>query len=180
MREIHRSPVNSPHKGQWRGALMFSLICVWINGWVNNREAGDLRRYRAHYDITVMETGPNKTKFLEPLTRSRKAWWLWMSWRQAGVRTSAIIMLTCYDRCEEYYKVTFAIPFMSVSVSKQETPQLIVASTRMRHWDYPFQRRMRLIEKLTFCRENLMLNALYTKQITSLKSPNHALPRTIN
>ena len=27
-----------------------SLICVWINGWVNNREAGDLRRYRGHYD----------------------------------------------------------------------------------------------------------------------------------
>ena len=38
---IHRSPVNSPHKGQWRGALMFSLICAWINTWVNNREAGD-------------------------------------------------------------------------------------------------------------------------------------------
>ena len=54
VRGIHRSPVNSPHKGQWRGALMFSLICVWINGWVNNREAGDLRRYCAHYDITVM------------------------------------------------------------------------------------------------------------------------------
>ena len=33
---IHRSRVNSPHKGQWRGALMFSLICTWINGWVNN------------------------------------------------------------------------------------------------------------------------------------------------
>ena len=43
-----------PHKGQWRGALMFSLICAWINGWVNNREAGDLRRHCAHYDITVM------------------------------------------------------------------------------------------------------------------------------
>ena len=51
---IHRSPVNSPHKGQWRGALMFTLICVRINGWVNNREAGDLRRYRGHYDATVM------------------------------------------------------------------------------------------------------------------------------
>ena len=50
----HRSPVNSSHKGQWRGAVMFSLICVWINGWLNNREAGDLRRYRAHYDVTVM------------------------------------------------------------------------------------------------------------------------------
>ena len=49
------SPVNSPHKGQLRGALMFSLICVGINGWVNNCEAGDLRRYRAHYDIIVME-----------------------------------------------------------------------------------------------------------------------------
>ena len=49
------SPVTSPHKGLWRGALMFSLICVWINGWVNNREAGDLRRYRAHYDVTVMK-----------------------------------------------------------------------------------------------------------------------------
>ena len=54
MREIHRSPVNSPHKGQWRRALKFSLICVWINSWVNNREAGDLRRYRNHYDVTVM------------------------------------------------------------------------------------------------------------------------------
>ena len=31
---IHRSPVNSPHKGQWRGALMFSLISAWINGWL--------------------------------------------------------------------------------------------------------------------------------------------------
>ena len=51
---IHRSTVNSPHKGQWRGALMFSLIYVWINGWVNNCEAGDLRRYRAHYDVTVI------------------------------------------------------------------------------------------------------------------------------
>ena len=50
-------PVNSPHKGQWRGALMFSLICIWITGWVNNREAGDLRRYRAHYDVTVMMNG---------------------------------------------------------------------------------------------------------------------------
>ena len=41
---IHRPPVNSPHQGQWRTALMFSLIYVWLNSWVNNREAGDLRR----------------------------------------------------------------------------------------------------------------------------------------
>ena len=51
---IHRWPVSSPHKGQWRGAMMFSLICASINGWVNNRKAIDLRRHRAYYDVTVM------------------------------------------------------------------------------------------------------------------------------
>ena len=54
--------VNSPHEGQWRGALMFSLIYAWINGWVNNREAGDLRRHRAHYDVTVMMLRPGSQR----------------------------------------------------------------------------------------------------------------------
>ena len=48
VRGIHRSPANSPHKGQWSGALMFSVICVWPNSWVNNHNAGDLTRRRAH------------------------------------------------------------------------------------------------------------------------------------
>ena len=48
----HRSPVNSPHKGQW--ALMFSLICARINGWENNGETGDLRRHCVLYGVTVM------------------------------------------------------------------------------------------------------------------------------
>ena len=52
-------PVNSPHKGQWRGSLMFSLICARINDWVNNREAGDLRRHRGHYDVIVMVICPH-------------------------------------------------------------------------------------------------------------------------
>ena len=58
VREIHRSPVNSPHRGQWRRALMSSVICAWISDWVNNREAGYLRRHRAHYDVTVMKSIP--------------------------------------------------------------------------------------------------------------------------
>ena len=45
---------NLRHKGQWHGALMFSLICASTNGWVNNRGAGDWRRHRAHNDVTVM------------------------------------------------------------------------------------------------------------------------------
>ena len=55
VRGIHRSSVNSLHKGQWRGALMFSWIYARINGWVNNREAGDLRRHCARYDVIVMK-----------------------------------------------------------------------------------------------------------------------------
>ena len=54
VRGIHRPTVNSPHKGQWRGALMFSLICARINSCVNNREAVDLRRHCGHYDVIVM------------------------------------------------------------------------------------------------------------------------------
>ena len=54
VRGIHRSAVNSPHKGQWRGALVLSFICAWINGWVNNGEVGDLRRHRTHYDVILL------------------------------------------------------------------------------------------------------------------------------
>ena len=66
LRRIHRSPVNSPHKGQWRGALMLSLIHTWRNGWVNNGEAGDLRRHRVHYDLTVMITALPLHESCEP------------------------------------------------------------------------------------------------------------------
>ena len=68
VRGIHRSPVNSPHKGQWRGALMFSLISAWIDGWVNNREADDLRRHRAHCDVIIV-----------------------MKWIQAGPKCSLVL-----------------------------------------------------------------------------------------
>ena len=46
--------VRGIHRSQWHGALMFSLISTWINGWVNNREAGDLRCLHVHYDIIAM------------------------------------------------------------------------------------------------------------------------------
>ena len=45
---------NSPHKGQRRGALIFSLMCAGINGWVNNRVAVDFRRHSALYDVIAM------------------------------------------------------------------------------------------------------------------------------
>ena len=72
VRKIHRSPVNFPHKGQWRGALMFSLIYVWINDWANNREAGDLRRQHGHYDVIVM-------KICFSLVQQKHCW-QWRNW----------------------------------------------------------------------------------------------------
>ena len=56
VRGIHRSPVDSPDKGQWHGAMMFSLICAWTNGSVNNRDDGDLRHHCTRYEVTVMES----------------------------------------------------------------------------------------------------------------------------
>ena len=73
-----RSPVNSPYKGQWSGALVFSLICTRINGWVYNREAGDLRRNRTHYDVIVM---------------SQPSLWDLMAWR----REEPEHQLSCYS-----------------------------------------------------------------------------------
>ena len=58
---ILRSPVNSPHKGQWRGALVFCFNSAWTNSCANNRDAGDLRRHRAHHDVTVMLKGGDTT-----------------------------------------------------------------------------------------------------------------------
>ena len=70
VRGIHRWPVDSPHKGQWRGALIFSLICAWTNGRVNNWDAGDLRRHDAHYDATVMFSIREGANFCDDLSWS--------------------------------------------------------------------------------------------------------------
>ena len=84
VREIHRWPVNSPHKGKWRGALMFSLICARVN----NREAGDLRRHRVHYDVIVMGSGNglmwsgNRLFPKQMLTKSNVNIWQWViNWK---------------------------------------------------------------------------------------------------
>ena len=75
VRGIHRSPVNFLHKSQWRRALMFSLICTWINSWVNYREAGDLRRHRAHYDVIVMKSLQRSSDPREIIQTMLLSWW---------------------------------------------------------------------------------------------------------
>ena len=61
VRGIHLSLVNTHHKGQWRRALMLSVICSWTNSWANNGDAYDCRRHRAHYDVAVMNALRPKT-----------------------------------------------------------------------------------------------------------------------
>ena len=123
VRGIHRSPVNSPHKGQWRGALMFSLVCVWINGWVNSCEAGDLRRPRAHYDVIVMKKGTSTRMhlliviswhncghlFVVYLTLNISAWWLLIHWWQTGTIASATMACLCLVR----HSVLFSVVHLS-------------------------------------------------------------------
>ena len=111
VRGIHRSPVNSPHKGLWRGALMFSLICVWINGWVNNREAGDLRRNRAHHDVIVMTC---------------------MSWKCFPVsiyaqvnKFSAISYIDSYPLSRAQYTTYFSILLWQSKVQLENLPKLL-------------------------------------------------------
>ena len=53
------SPVTGEFPAQRPVTRSFDvLIYIWINGWINSREAGDLR-YRAHYDVIVMFTAGN-------------------------------------------------------------------------------------------------------------------------
>ena len=58
--------IESPHKGQWRGALMFCLICAWTNGWVNNGDSGDLRDHHTHFDVTVINKPMSSIPLFSP------------------------------------------------------------------------------------------------------------------
>ena len=73
-----------PHKGQWRGALKFSLIRAWISDWANNRDEGNLRRHRAHYDVTIMWNGLTLNRICHQLPCH--LWW--QSWHYGNSRFS--------------------------------------------------------------------------------------------
>ena len=88
------SPVTgeSPHKDRWRGALMFSLICAWINGWVNYREAGDLRRHSTHYDVTIMISRHPcllAASVIPTWSNTSPCWWWTVTGRFCGCRRSS-------------------------------------------------------------------------------------------
>ena len=118
VREIHRSPVNFPHKGQWRGALMFSLIYAWINDWVNNREAGDLRRQHGHYDVIVM----NFHLYADDTQ-------LYISF-QPGVLVSKETAISCVEACIKDKKIWLANNLLKLNDDKTE---LIAIKSQNQH-----------------------------------------------
>ena len=84
--------MNYPHKCQWRGALMFSLICVWIN----NCEAGDLRRYRTNYDVNVMfSCSPKGINLWDALLIPIKYYTYLLLCDQSEPYTSSLSLYTC-------------------------------------------------------------------------------------
>ena len=94
---------------------MFYLICIWINGWVNNHEAGDLRRHRGHFDVNVMVTGVvwKETTVHNgfPSQSASKAaiWWFlcchreqvfWVIWDAPWRSCDVIMILPSYLSCK--------------------------------------------------------------------------------
>ena len=130
-------PVNSPHKGQWRGALMFSLIWARINDWVNNRKAGDLRRHRGHCDVNVMILkidGDTWTNLSIQLLSTKQTWQCcinishysdvaWGSWLQTTGNSDVIQQQRTHRSsislalCEGNQLVTWLVCSQTITVS---------------------------------------------------------------
>ena len=96
----NKSLVNSPRKGQWRGALMFSLNCAWTNDWLKNRDACGLRRHRVHFDVTVMI--PPHDPMVDDYTKTicvlnRFNWWLAGIMQPHVFRTTICIIVMLID-----------------------------------------------------------------------------------
>ena len=72
---IHRSLVNPPHMGQWRGASMFYSICAWTNGWTNTRDATDLTHHHAHNDVTVMDPIVDEPALISAVNVCQQGYW---------------------------------------------------------------------------------------------------------
>ena len=107
------SPVTGefPHNGQWRGALMFSLIYAWINGWVNNRKAGDFRRNRAHYDVTLMDRIKlmlHKRVIWPKIPSSRSVSeieWTWRRWFWKSLQNKDVLQMTFSCEYVAWHKI---------------------------------------------------------------------------
>ena len=111
------------HKGQWRGALMFSLIRAWINGQVNNREAGDLWRHRTHYCREVSFARSRKSLATLTLGSSKINQHCWRFHGSGVIAAPQIIGLIsfCTGMHHEYFfrsSMCFRVPHLCSKIPK--------------------------------------------------------------
>ena len=132
-----------PHKGQWRWAFMFSLICAWINSWVNTREAGDLRRHCAHHDVTVMyqeRAQHDASNSTHPLP----SWWyfhIMTSGPLVGEFTDHIpyacddVTMDCtLQTCEKWCPNSLVINFVHCDIDSQSCKKNIFCISKVRFY----------------------------------------------
>ena len=85
----------------WRVALMFSSICIRINGWVNNQDASDLRHHCAHYAVTAMQSVRNAMILIPPsLSLTSLTKWLLITNKIIGNK------LLQYQRLNHFFKIS--------------------------------------------------------------------------
>ena len=157
VRGIRRSPVNSPHKGQWRGALVFSLICTWTNDWAKNRDAGDLGLHHAQYDVTVM------------FCTVALLMYLGFCWRELlGVRWSP-------ERNPSIYPARH----MPQNCSGPTTPSC-VSSNISWYMNYTPEEHIEVYTKLlTLCKMHLICESIFLKQILAILLES-VYPKSLN
>ena len=89
-----------------------SLICAWINDWVNNREAGDLSGHRARYYVTVMSDKNIANDFFTTLHYSIEAITYTCRWKNPSIMFEympwhlclrVLILLLTAKECQFYW-----------------------------------------------------------------------------
>ena len=124
---------------QWGTALILSLICAWTNSWANNRDAGDLRRHRTQYDVTVMITEITENS---SSLRLRMSWNITLTGHQQAQRRSSSCI--CFHNSEVIMSaMAFQITGVSIICStvcsgayqrKSQSPALLVFVRGMHRW----------------------------------------------
>ena len=134
---------DTPQYTRWHEMETFSALLalcaenspVWINDWVNNREAGDLRRHRTHDDVIVMEYDHIVTLFCWSCVSS--SWWI----RVIYVCVAGIRVTVWFHQCQQYRyistetEIEIEVNSNSQQVACNSLDQLHLTRTLYRFWN---------------------------------------------
>ena len=120
------------------GALMFSLMCAWINGWVNNRKAGDLRSHHAHYDVTVICWWSSVGRSQGPVSLKRSSFRVWDYHvkDKAVTRSSYLFIITVQFMMSANIRIRFGLQIVLVCLHSTPISLSSLCKLIWRHWTY--------------------------------------------